>query len=120
MSSTARSSITGTIDPAIPYAWYGAMWSPTPVPMQPANLSSKQELRFRAKGDGKTYRVMIFAQSKGMIPLMQTFVAGPEWSEVAMPWKAFGTDGSDVMAIIFAGGPQPGAFAFQVDDVRLK
>ncbi|HEV7238739.1 MAG TPA: CIA30 family protein [Thermoanaerobaculia bacterium] len=113
-------SITGTIDPALPYAWFGAMWSPTPVPMQPANLSSKQELRFLAKGDGKTYRVMLFAQSKGMIPLMQTFVAGPEWSEVAMTWKAFGTDGSDIMAVIFAGGPQPGTFALQVDEVRLK
>jgi len=113
-------SISGTIDPAIPYAWFGAMWSPTPVPMQPANLSSKQELRFRAKGDGKTYRVMLFSQSKGRIPLMQTFVAGPEWSEVTMPWKAFGTDGSDVMAIIFAGGPQPGSFALQVDQVQLK
>jgi len=113
-------SISGTIDPAIPYAWFGAMWSPTPVPMQPANLSSKQELRFLAKGDGKTYRVMLFAQSKGMIPLMQTFVAGSEWSEVTMTWKAFGTDGSDVMAIIFAGGPQPGSFALQVDQVQLK
>jgi imidazolonepropionase-like amidohydrolase len=120
-AGTARSlSITGTIDPAIPYAWYGAMWSPTPVPMQPANLSSKQELRFHTRGDGKTYRVMLFTRSKGMIPLLQTFVAGPEWAEVTMPWKAFGTDGSDIMAVIFAGGPQPGPFALQVDEVRLK
>ena len=120
-SGTAKSlSITGTIDPAIPFAWYGAMWSPTPVPMQPANLSSKKELRFFAKGDGKTYRAMLFSQNKGMMPLMQTFVAGPEWAEVTIPWSAFGTDGKDVMAIIFAGGPQAGTFTLQVDEVRLK
>lgn len=113
-------SIAGTIDPAVPYAWYGAMWSPTEVPMSPANLSSKKELRFSAKGDGKTYRAMVFAQSKGMIPLMQTFVAGPEWKEHTMTWQSFGTDGSDVMAVIFAGGPQPGAFAFQIDDVAIR
>jgi len=113
-------AISGTIDGAIPYAWYGAMWSPTNVPMAPANLSSKKELRFSAKGDGKTYRVMVFAQSKGMIPAMQTFVAGPEWQEHTMTWQSFGIDGSDVMAVIFAGGPQPGTFAFQVDNVALK
>jgi len=35
--------VSGTIDASLPYAWYGAMWSPTEVPMQPANLSSKKE-----------------------------------------------------------------------------
>ncbi|HEX6178595.1 MAG TPA: CIA30 family protein [Thermoanaerobaculia bacterium] len=113
-------SVTGTIDGAIPYAWYGAMWSPTEIPMSPANLSSKKELRFSARGDGKTYRVMVFAQSKGMYPLIQTFVAGSDWKEYTMPWQAFGTDGHDVMAILFAGGPQAGAFAFEIDNVSLK
>lgn len=113
-------SITGTISDAVPYAWYGVMWSPTDVPMAPANLSSKKELRFQARGDGKTYRVMVFTQSGGRMPLIQTFVAGAEWSEVVIPWQKFGTDGKDVSAIIVAGGPQPGAFAVQIDDVRLK
>jgi hypothetical protein len=65
-SGTAKALlVSGTIDGSLPYAWYGAMWSPTPVPMQPANLSSKNELHFYAKGDGKPVRVMVFAQSKG-------------------------------------------------------
>lgn len=113
-------SIAGTISDAVPYAWYGAIWSPTDIPMAPANLSAKKELRFHAKGDGKTYRVMVFTQKGGMMPLMQTFVAGADWSEVVIPWQTFGTDGKDVRAIIIAGGPQPGAFAVQIDDVRLK
>jgi imidazolonepropionase-like amidohydrolase len=118
---TAKSLlIRGTIDGAIPYAWYGAMWSPGAGPMQAKNLSAKKGLHFRAKGDGKTYRVMIFAASKGQMPLVQRFVAGPEWTEVSMPWSAFGIDGSDVMAVIFAGGPQAGEFAMQVDQVRLE
>lgn len=113
-------SIAGTISDAVPYAWYGAMWSPTDVPMAAADLSSKKELRFHAKGDGKTYRVMVFTQTAGRMPLMQTFVAGPDWTEVVIPWQALGTDGKDVGAIIFAGGPRPGSFAVQIDDVRLK
>jgi len=120
-AGTAKSLlVSGTIDGTLPYAWYGAMWSPTAVPMQPANLSSKKELHFHAKGDGKPVRVMVFAQSKGMMPMMQTFVAGPEWQDFTMPWKAFGVDGSDVMAVIFAGGPAAGAFSFQVDEVALR
>lgn len=113
-------AITGTIDAAVPYAWFGAMWSPTDAPMTPADLSSKKELRFRAKGDGKIYRVMLFAQSKGRMPLIATFVAGPEWTEVRMPWQTFGTDGKDIMGILIGGGPAPGPFRFQVDDVELR
>ena len=119
--STGKSlRISGTIDPVIPYAWYGAMWSPTPVPMQAANVSSKTELRFHTRGDGKTYRVMLFTKKSGMMPLMQTFVAGPEWTEVVMPWKAFNTDASDLMAIIISGGPEGGPFALQVDEIKVR
>src|SRR5436190_3242516 len=114
--------VTGMISNAIPYAWAGAMWSPGATPMAPANLSSTKELRFRARGDGGgTYRVLVFAQSKGMFPLMRTFVAGTEWSAYAMPWSSFnGIDAHDVMAVLFCGGPQPGDFSFDVDDVAVK
>ncbi|MEJ7812840.1 MAG: CIA30 family protein [Gemmatimonadaceae bacterium] len=113
-------AMSGTISGAVPYAWAGSMWSPNVQPMTPADLSSKKEIAFWTKGDGKTYRLMIFAQSKGMTPLIQTFVAGPEWREVTIPWSAFGVDGKDVMALVFAGGPTPGAYAFQIDDLRLR
>jgi len=120
-AGTAKAlQVQGTIDAAIPYAWFGAMWSPNDQPMTPGNLSSKKELRFHTKGDGKTYRVMVFAQSKGMMPLMTTFVAGAEWTEVVVPWQTFGTDGKDIMAVIFSGGPAAGTFAFQVDEIALK
>jgi imidazolonepropionase-like amidohydrolase len=118
--SAKSMSIGGTISGAVAYAWYGAMWFPGVAPMAPTDLSSRHEFRFWAKGDGKTYRVMVFAQSKGMMPLTQTFVADAEWREVVMPWTAFGIDGHDVMGVAIVGGPQPGPFAFQIDDVRLR
>ena len=120
-AGTSKSlAIRGTIDGSLPYAWYGAMWSPGASAMEPGNLSSKKGLIFRAKGDGKTYRVMLFTVTNGHVPLVRTFVAGPEWSEVSMPWSAFGTNGSGVMAIVFGGGPQPGEFMLQIDEVRLE
>ena len=113
--------ITGTISPALAYAWGGAMFSPGTQMMSPVNLSSKKEVSFWARGDGKTYRVMIFADSKGYTPLTQTFVAGAEWKEYVFPFSAFsGIDGHDLMALMFVGGPQGGPFAFQVDDVRFR
>jgi imidazolonepropionase-like amidohydrolase len=114
-------AVTGTISPAFQYAWAGAMFSPGEQPFAPANLSSKRELRFWAKGDGKTYRVMLFTQAAPATPLVRTFVAGPEWAEHVFPLAAFGgSDGRGVMAVIVAGGPEPGPFAVRIDEVRFR
>jgi hypothetical protein len=113
-------SVAGTITATVPHAWYGAMWSPGATMMAPADLSAKPGFAFQARGDGKTYRVMVFSQGKGMMPLVRTFVAGPEWRQVQLAWSDFGITGNDVIGIVFAGGPQPGQFAFLIDDLRLR
>jgi imidazolonepropionase-like amidohydrolase len=113
-------AIRGTIAATVPHAWYGTMWSPGLQPMAPVDLSRREGFSFAAQGDGKTYRVMLFARSKGSMPLVRTFTAGAEWRTHAFAWRDFGVDGSDLMAIVFAGGPQPGAMSFRIDDVRLR
>lgn len=113
--------VAGDISNAVPYAWAGAMFSPGATMMAPTNLSSKREIRFWARGDGGTYRVMVFAQSKGFTPMSQNFVTTTEWKEYVIPISAFsGIDGKDLMALLFVGGPRPGAFEFFVDDVRFR
>lgn len=114
-------SVRGAISDAFKQAWAGAMFSPGAQVFQPANLREKKELRFWAKGDGATYRVFILAESKGFMPLVQPFVAGAEWKEVVLPLSTFGgIDGHDIMAVIFGGGPAPGRFAFQIDNVSFR
>lgn len=121
LGSAKSLSIRGTISAAFNQPWAGAMFSPGPQPFQRANLSSKREIRFFTKGDGKTYRVFVFAESKGFTAFTKSFVAGPEWTEVAIPISAFGgTDGHDITAVIFSGGPDAGPFAFQIDHVRFQ
>ena len=89
--------------------------------MAPANLSHKKAISFWTKGDGKSYRLMIFAQSRGFQPITQWFTAGPEWRQVRFAISDFnGIDGRDIMAVIWAAGPGPGAFEFQIDDVRFE
>jgi hypothetical protein len=119
--STKALGITGVIDGAVAYAWSGAMFSPGAQIFAPANLSSRKEVQFWAKGDGQTYRVMIFAQSKGYTPLSKDFVAGSEWTQFTFPLSSFGgIDGHDLMALLFVGGPKPGPFSLQIDEVRFR
>jgi imidazolonepropionase-like amidohydrolase len=112
--------LTGKVSGAVPFAWAGGMWAPGDYPMVPVDLSAKKMVSFWTRGDGQTYKFMVFSKAKGFQPLMRDFVAGPDWSEVSMPWSDFGVDGSDVMAIVIAAGPNPGPFSIQIDDVRLR
>ena len=81
-NGTSKSlAVTGTIVGPLPYAWGGVMFMPGNQPMSPADLSTAKGVEFWAKGDGKPYRIMVFAQSRGMSPLMKDFVAGPEWKK---------------------------------------
>lgn len=114
-------AITGEIAPGLPFAWAGAAFMPGEQPMQPANLSGWREITFQARGDGRTYRLMLFAESLGMAPATRTFVAGPEWQEYRFPLAGFqGVEGHDLTMLLFAGGPEPGGFALQIDNVRFQ
>ena len=114
-------AIAGEIAPGSPFAWAGAMWYPGPTPMAPANLAGGDGITFWAKGDGAEYRLMVFTQSKGRMPLTKTFVAGPEWKRFRFAFTDFeGSEGRDVTGILFAAGPAPGTFELSVDDVGLE
>jgi ABC-type uncharacterized transport system permease subunit len=113
--------ITGEIAPGSPYPWAGAIFLPGLKPFAPANLSSKKEVSFWVKGDGRTYRLMLFSASRGQIPASQSFVAGPEWKRCSFPISSFqGMDGHDLEGLLFSGGPAPGKFAFQIDQVGIR
>lgn len=113
--------IAGTIDGRLAWAWGGAMFSPGTSPFEPANLTRHDTLSFWAKGDGTPVRVMLFAESKGFMPMVQSFTPTAEWKEFSFPLAAFGgIDGKDITGVLLVGGPKPGAFALRVDDVRFR
>jgi imidazolonepropionase-like amidohydrolase len=113
--------IAGQIDGGLPFAWAGVMFSPGAQPFAAVNLSAKKSISFFAKGDGQTYRVMFFTASGGRMPSQQTFTAGSDWKKVSFPFNAFnGTDGHDIAAILFVGGPASGKFDFQIDQIKLE
>lgn len=112
--------ITGDLAAGSQYQWAGAMFYPGPTMMSPANLSFKKSISLWAKGDGKTYSLMIFAQSLGYAPASQNFIAGPEWKEFVFPYDQFNTDGSDIMGIFVGAYQEEGEFSLCIDHVRLK
>jgi hypothetical protein len=113
--------VTGEVAPSFQFAWSGAMFSPGQRIMEAVDLSNKKTISFWAKGDGKTYRIMLFTQKNGPIPLTQTFTAGPEWKQFTFPLSSFeGADGHGLNAVIFAAGPTPGSFEFYLDEVHIE
>jgi len=112
--------ITGNLAAGSQYQWAGAMFSPGPTMMSPANLSFKKSISLWAKGDGKTYTIMIFAQSLGYIPASQNFIAGSEWEEFVFPYEKFNIDGSDIMGIFIGAYQGEGEFTLYIDNIRLK
>lgn len=112
--------IKGEISDAIQFGWAGAMFYPGSAPWQPANLASKKGIEFRAKGDGKIYRIMLFTANMTGMPLTVTFQTSTHWGHHRFSFAQFGEfDGTDLLALLFCGGPEPGPFAFQIDNVAF-
>ena len=111
--------VSGRIEAGV-FGWAGAMFFPGSAPMAPVNLSGKRAISFWTKGDGKTYDVMLFARSKGSLPMVKTFLAGPEWKMTTVALSDLGTDGSDIEAVMFGALATPGSFQLEIDDVRFE
>ena len=108
-------AISGNLAPTGFYGWSGASFSPSGNSMTATDLPGKKALRFWAKGDGRTYQVMLFVKSKGYIPLTQNFVAGPTWQEVNLPFSGFGGfDGQGLLMVVYAAVSPPGTFSFAI------
>jgi len=115
--------VKGEIIAGTQFTWAGAMFSPGSAAMAPANLSSKKGLSFWAKGDGKTYTLVVLTEARsgqnGM-PAMTQFTTGPGWKQYSFPFSTFETDGGDLSGIAFVATQPTGKFEFQIDQVEIK
>ncbi|WP_419934525.1 hypothetical protein [Candidatus Palauibacter sp.] len=104
------------------FPWAGAIWFPGPQPMQAVDFSGRSVLRFRTRGDGRAYAVMLFgAGAAATVPPMVPFAAGPEWAVVEIPLESFATADPSIIAGLAFVTPAPlGSFAFELDDVEVR
>ena len=112
-------AVDAKVAPGLPFAWAGLAFMPGRQPMEATDFSSVKAVRFKVRGDGKTYQMI--AMSQGVqAPGASSFVAGPEWSEVTVPLRALkGIDPALLTVLGFNAGPQPGDYRFEIVDVRL-
>ena len=116
--------VSGEVIAGGPFSFAGVIYSPANSFMQPVNLGDKKNISFWAKGDGKTYILVVLSESGGGgetgLPPNAPFVAGSEWKHYSFPISQFQTDGSDLSGLGFILGGQPGKFDFQIDEVQIK
>jgi hypothetical protein len=123
-SSKGALRVTGELVAGAPFLWAGALYAPGSSAggqPEPVNLSGKKTISFWAKGDGKMYTMAVMTEANAsQMPAMKMFTAGDEWKQYSYPISAFGTDGSDLGALIFACGQTPGKFEFELDDLEIR
>ena len=129
-SSTARLAVEsgalrveGEVAAGFPFPWAGAIYFPGARPMQPVDFSDRETLRFRTRGDGRTYMVMLFgADLSAAVPASVPFTAPTAWTEVEIPLARFPTSAPGIIGglAFVAQAPPLGAFAFAIDDVEIR
>ena len=114
--------VSGETKAGFAFPWAGAIWFPGPQPMQALDFSGRSVLRFRTRGDGRSYTVMFFgAGAAASVPPMVPFFAGPEWAVVEIPLESFATaDPSIISGLAFVAQAPLGSFAFELDDVEIR
>ena len=114
--------VRGETKAGFAFPWAGAIWFTGPQPMQAVDFSGRTTLRFRARGDGRPYAVMLFgAGTAATVPPMVPFEAGPEWAVVEIPLESFATaDPTIIAGLAFVTQAPLGSFAFELDDVEIR
>ena len=114
--------VRGETKAGFAFPWAGAIWFTGPQPMQAVDFSGRTTLRFRTRGDGRSYAVMLFgAGAAATVPPMVPFVAGPEWAVIEIPLDSFATANSSIIAgLAFVAQAPLGSFTFELDDVEIR
>lgn len=113
--------ITGELASGSIFPWAGAMFFPGSKPFAPASLAGEQGLSFWAKGDGRSYNVMMFSSNLGRIPATHSFTPDGSWKRYDLPFSDFGNlDPRSLEGVAFSAAGAPGKFALQIDSVEFK
>lgn len=110
--------VTGEVVAGSPYPWAGALFSPGVAVMQPVDLSARKAIVLKIRGTPGQYALVLVAGQDS--PGTHRLEVGSDWREVRVPLSEIaGADLARVSGIAVTQG-QPGAFAFDIDDVAIE
>lgn len=114
--------VRGETKAGFPFPWAGAIWFLGAQPMQAVDFAGRSVLRFRTRGDGRGYSVMLFgADIAATVPPTVPFIAGPEWAVIEIPLESFSTaDPTIIAGLAFVAQAPLGSFTFELDDVEVR
>jgi imidazolonepropionase-like amidohydrolase len=118
--SAAALAIRGALEAGGRPPFAGAMFRPAETASGGANLSSFAALSFRARGDGGSYKVLLYKVDGNRAVASQAFLAGREWTEFVVPFAEHGTDGRAIRGVLFSAVGDPRSFSFTIDSVRFR
>ena len=103
------------------YPWSGAIVNLGSSMMEPVNLGDIARISFDARGEGKRYRAMAFAENLGQMPAIVEFNASAEWKRVEIRLTEFpGFDPKGAMAFFLGSPGELGPFWLEIDNVALE
>ena len=104
------------------FPWSGAIYYPGAQPMQPVDFSGREMLRFRVRGDGRSYLAMLFSGGAAAgVPPIVPFTAPEDWTVVAIPLARFPSATPNLIGgLAFVATAPAGAFSFELDDVEIR
>ena len=111
-------SIEGDVKSGIAEPFAGVMYFPVGWGFSPVNYSGVKDLSFWARGNGGSYGISIFTQSRGIVSASVPFAATKEWEQHTIPLSAFGTDGHDITGA-FIGGDRIGVYQLEISRFRF-
>jgi hypothetical protein len=115
--STRALRVDGEIVTGQMYPWAGAMLMLSKTPMAAVDVRPMRELSFAVRSESPL-RLMMFAASKGRIPVTKDLPATSGWVTVTVPLSELELDGSDIQGVLISG--ISGAFSYELDEVRLR
>ena len=114
--------VTGEIAPGFAFPWAGVIWLPGEQPMQPVDFSGREAIRFRTRGHGGQYSVVLVGGPDAVGPPPSVrFVPTAEWTQVEIRLQDFPTATPEVIAgLAFVAEGPAGEFEFELDELEIR
>jgi Amidohydrolase family/PDZ domain/Complex I intermediate-associated protein 30 (CIA30) len=110
--------ISGDVGSKIAMPFAGVMYFPAGWGFSPVDYSGVKDLTFWASGNGGSYGISIFTQSRQLTPGSVHFTAGKNWEKHTIPLSDFDTDGHDITGA-FIGGDRMGIYQLEISRFRF-